>query len=472
MSGATADAASASPAPGTVTHALASFIVGLRLEDVPNPVRREAKRILADSLGCMVAGRTTKAGRIACKFALSGYGEPRATVVGAGRSTPERAAFANTVLCNALDFEPVGPEGHVCAVAVPAALAAAESVGAAGDELLLALIVGLEVGGRVGAALRRPSSRVAGGVPPVRGTPQAVFAAVAAAARLLGLDLESTRHALGIAAYSVTLPTLRKAMEGREMPMTKYDHLAQAAQAGLDSATLAGMGFTGDRDVFEGPLGFWRFSGSLGCDWGLLTEGFGTTWVIPQTWFKRYPCILYVGPGIEAVLAVLREAGLDASDIDRIEVESSHLQSGQTIDHLDGPLDPWMNYGYNVACAVHDVRPWRDWHGLSPGVQVIAFSRRVSVARLDTTSEAPAEYWEGWAPAAATVHTRERSFWRRVDTLPLLDDAALRAKFEDNVTDLLPVGASTVLLERALDVESLAATYHLTGLLAPWPAGA
>lgn len=455
----------ASPPPGTITRRLGSFTLDLKLEAVPEAVRHEAKRILLDCLGCMVAGRTTPAGRIAMEFARARGGAPQATVVGGGRTAVEQAAFANAVLGNALDYEPVGPEGHVCAVAVPAALAAAEAAGVSGPDLLAALIAALEVGGRVGAALRRPSSRAAGGMPPVRGTPHAVFAATAACARLFGLDLESTRDALGIAGYSATLPTLRKAMATAAMPMTKYDHLGLVALAGVDAARLARLGFTGDRDLFEGELGFWRFSGALGCDWELLANAGGETWLIPETWYKPYPCILYVTPGIDAVLEVLRDGALAPDDLTRIEVESSHLHPGQLNDSLDGPLDPWMNYRFNVACAVYGVRPRRDWHRpekLPP--EVAAFVRRVDVKRLadvPSMSSGAGEYWRGWAPATVAVYARGDIVRRRVDYLPRLDDAQLAAKFDDNIGGLIDPGAAAALREQVWNLEAVASVRDL-----------
>src|SRR3712207_8523553 len=76
------------------------------------------------------------------------------------RRPPRSTLFPYTTLFRSLDFEPVGPEGHVCAVAVPAALAVAEAVDASGAELLSGLLAGLEAGGRVGGAIDRKSTRL------------------------------------------------------------------------------------------------------------------------------------------------------------------------------------------------------------------------------------------------------------------------------------------------------------------------
>jgi 2-methylcitrate dehydratase PrpD len=43
----------------TVSEALAHWIAGLRWEDLPVEVTRMAKRVVLDTLGCALQGRTT-----------------------------------------------------------------------------------------------------------------------------------------------------------------------------------------------------------------------------------------------------------------------------------------------------------------------------------------------------------------------------------------------------------------------------
>ena len=227
--------------------------------------------MLLDCLGCMIVGAATPSGKAALALARESP-LPQSRIAGGGeRVALERAALANTICCNALDFEPVGPEGHVGVIAVPVALAFADWRGSSGAAVLTALIAGLDVSGRIGAAWRRDTSgsKVVG-LPAVRGAPHSIFAATVPAAMLLGLDHESIRNALGIASYSAHVPTLRKVLESYDPPMTKYDHMGGMALAGIDAARLAQHGFTGDREAFEGEYGAWRYSGALGCDWTML----------------------------------------------------------------------------------------------------------------------------------------------------------------------------------------------------------
>ena len=75
----------------------------------------------------------------------------------------------------------LGPDGHLPPVIVSVALAMADATDAPGAELLAALVAGLEIAGRVGAAMRRPGMGGHRPVTAVRGHPHAAFAAVAAA---------------------------------------------------------------------------------------------------------------------------------------------------------------------------------------------------------------------------------------------------------------------------------------------------
>lgn len=421
------------------TRALAEFAVGVGAASTPESVRHEALRILLDCLGCTVAGLVTPAGRIALDLVREERGPLGATLPGGGRSSLMPAAFATTVLCNALDFEPVGPEGHVCAVAVPAALAVADAVDAPGSELVAGLLAGLEVGGRVGGSVRRVAQSGAKVTPAVRGTAHAVFAAAAAAGRILRLTPEQMHDAFGIAGYSATLPTLKKVMTSDHAPMTKYDHLGLIAQNGIQAALLARRGFTGDRSVLEGEYGFWRFAGALGFDEDFVTKGLGSTWTIPETWFKRYPVILYTTPVLDTVRRVMRERGIDAAGIERIEVATTRPNAVQSVVVVRDEMDAWTSTPYNVAAAAYDVRPRRAWQQPStyrrPELGRLARAVEVRALRPD---ELPVvgNYWEGWCPVRVTVHSG-RAYEDVQERLPRIDDDEIEKKFRDNVGGLL-----------------------------------
>ena len=117
----------------------------------------------------------------------------------------------------ALDFDDTHSDSvcHITVVVVPAALAVAESLGRSGEDVLAAVTAGTEVVARIGMA--------ASGAFHARGfhptSVCGVFGATAAAARLAGLDAETTTSALGLAGQHVVgpdgVPRRRHADEAR-----------------------------------------------------------------------------------------------------------------------------------------------------------------------------------------------------------------------------------------------------------------
>src|SRR5207249_5241280 len=241
--------------PASYTRDLAEFAAGLEADRVPAGLQREAGRIVLDCLGCEVAGLTTPLGRIAADLARGEHGPLEATAIGAGPTSLLPAVFANVTLANALEYEVQGPEGHVCAVAAPVALAVAEALDAPGAEMVAALVAGLEVAGRVGGALRGPARRAGA----AGGHAHVVFAAAAASGRLLGLSPDQMHHALGITGYGATIRTTER-YQGSQKELMIKNSLGVMARAGIQAALLAQRGFTGDLEVLEGDLGFWRFT--------------------------------------------------------------------------------------------------------------------------------------------------------------------------------------------------------------------
>jgi hypothetical protein len=455
--------AEGSPPPGTISATIAGYLADLRVADQPPEVRQFARHVFLDSLGCMIAGAHTPSGRAAAALARE-WPLPQARLAAGGAPVcVERAAIANTIACNATDLESVGPEGHMGAVAVPSALAVAEWCGASGEALLGAVIAGLEVGGRIGAAFRRPSSVAAGGVPLVRGTPHAIFAATVPAAFLLGADRETTRNALGIAAYSAHLPTLRKVMASSDPPMTKYDHLGGMALEGIDAVRLAQRGFTGDTEVFEGNLGMWRFSGALGCDWALL-ESFGGTWMVGPTFFKSFPCILYENTVLLAARRIVDEHQLQPDEIERVVIRPSRPSPGQHGDGRGSSMAQWMSVRHNTAHAICGTRPYSAWQNGEPPPDAVArlVERTTIEPYVAAEGEPVGTYWDGYSPGSVTIATARGTYDDRVIFLPRLDEAHLVEKFVDNVA---PVAGERRARELAADVLHLEALPRAASLL-------
>src|SRR5882724_4712456 len=230
------------------TEALARYVTSFRYEDLNPRTIQETKRHVIDSLGCAMGGAASEPAIIARRVAPAAGGAPSARLLGDGRATtPEAAAFANSVMIRFLDANDTyitRGSGHPSDM-LGAILAAAETQGASGKDFLLATVAGYEVFGALAdhVALRD------------RGWDQGVFVAPASAAGaglLLGLSMQEMADAIAIA---VTANVATRQTRAGELAMWKGCATAAAAKAGLFAAQLARAGMTGPTAAFEGRHG-------------------------------------------------------------------------------------------------------------------------------------------------------------------------------------------------------------------------
>lgn len=139
------------------TAVLSRFAANLRYDDLPAATVRHAREALLDWAGVAIAGADEPAARILRETALAGAGGSACWVAGAGYATDSAplAALANGAASHALDFDDLHNPSviHLGTVVIPAAVAAAQAVGASGRDLITALVAGFEVGGRVGESI-------------------------------------------------------------------------------------------------------------------------------------------------------------------------------------------------------------------------------------------------------------------------------------------------------------------------------
>src|SRR5437867_714744 len=233
----------------TLAERLADFAAALRFEDLAAAVVHEVKRRAIDSVGCALGAWHAEPCTIARRAASRLSATRGATLWGTRhQAPPDWAAFANGCLVRYLDYndtylskEPAHPSDNI-----PAALAMAEVERADGRDLITAIALAYEVQCRLcdAASLRaRGWDHVTYGA----------FSSALAAARLLRLGLEQTRHAVGLAG--VASAALRQARVG-ELSHWKGCAFANAARHGLFAALLARAGMTGPAPIFEGEKGF------------------------------------------------------------------------------------------------------------------------------------------------------------------------------------------------------------------------
>jgi 2-methylcitrate dehydratase PrpD len=274
----------------TAAERIAGFVTGRACGAVPADVVEAAKLHLLDAVGCGLAAHALGVATEGRALAAEMGGAAQASVIGFGSRVPAGpAALANGMLCHGLDFDDTHGDAvcHVTVVVGPAALAAAEARGAAGPDLVAALVGGGEVVARLGMATAGAFHRRGFHPTSVCG----VFGAAAAVARLEGLDAGTTTRALGIAG-SLASGLLAFLEDGAP---TKPIHAGWAAQAGVVAARLAAHGAAGPAAVLEGRFGLYDAflgQGSAALD-GQLAD-LGQRWETRRLAVKPYPACHYV----------------------------------------------------------------------------------------------------------------------------------------------------------------------------------
>src|SRR5882757_8125111 len=139
-----------------VTQSLARTVVATRWEDIPQPVRHQARRSLMNFFAVALAGCRTAPVEIALRSLDEFSGGKQATIIGrTERIDALSAAFLNAAGANVHDFcdTHLRTVIHPTAPVAPALLALAELREVSGPDLLLAFILGNEIQARIGLAV-------------------------------------------------------------------------------------------------------------------------------------------------------------------------------------------------------------------------------------------------------------------------------------------------------------------------------
>ena len=310
---------------------LARFAAELKYSDIPEAVVQKTEDLWIDWFGSAVAGHNARPVASITRFALAmGPQQGPSEVIGpqGATSSPYLAAMANAAASHVAEQDDVhnGSVFHPAAVVFPPAVAVAQALGKSGKELLTACVAGYEVGIRVGEFLGRSHYKIFH----TTGT-AGTLAAAAAVGHLLGLNAAQMLHAFGSAGtQSAGLwEFLRTAADSKQL------HTAHAAGAGLMAAYLAKDGFTGAADIFCGPQGM-AAGMSTDSNPAKLVDGLGSRWATAETSFKWHASCRHTHPAADALLQVMRDNQLKASDIAKVV---THVHQG-AIDVLGPVVDP------------------------------------------------------------------------------------------------------------------------------------
>ena len=312
------------------TQALASFLAGLRFEDLPEEVVERTEEFFLDWVASALAGKNAKPVQILEHFVevMGPKDGPSEILVSRQRTSPLFAALVNGAASHVVEQDDVhnGAVFHPATVVFPAVLATAQQTGASGRDVMAASVVGYEAGVRIGAFLGRSHYRIFH----TTGT-AGTLAAAAAVAHLLGADEETMLQALGSAGTQAAglWEFLRDAADSKQL------HTAKAAADGLLSAYIARDGFTGARRILEGEQGV-AAGMSSDADPAKLVDGLGERWMVLETSFKFHAACRHTHPAADALLQAMQEHQLAANDIERVRARVH----AAAIDVLGPVTDP------------------------------------------------------------------------------------------------------------------------------------
>lgn len=355
----------------STTETISRFFVRMTLDDVPAAIRHEAKRILLDTLGCLVGGRASEIAPISDRLALllgGSVGADGSTLVGCGPTGILSAVYGNARMANALDFDETFPVGtHFASGAVAAALALGESEKASGEAVLRAVIVGYELGARVadyiGSVVQVDDGKVTGFAQVWGVAAPVVLAAMGAAAAIAGLDAEQFATAIGLAVTNAPLPAGALWSSAVDLPNCKYCDAGWCAVAGVFAVLSVKAGVTCSRTALDGAAGLARMCGVETFDEGSLVRDLGNRWLVADVTYKLWPTCRFTHYALSALQRILTEEQLAPEDIREIIVKTGPLAASA---RFTKPLPVTFSsrsfsYPHMVAMMVRGIAPGPEW---------------------------------------------------------------------------------------------------------------
>jgi 2-methylcitrate dehydratase PrpD len=383
----------------SASEKIARFVVGFDPSTIAAPARHVIARALYDTIVVAIAGAGEPASRKVLDYARAQGAGQGATVWASGESlTLEHAALVNGTMGHALDYDDVASplRGHATVAMLPALLALGESIQSDGRALVDAFAVGFEVTLKIARAI--VDDHYAKGWHSTASI--ATFGATAACARLLGLDLQTTTHALGIAVSQIS---------GTRQ---NFGTMAKPFQAGLANAValrsvlLAQAGVDASRVAMDGEHGYSVLYAD-GQDLHAQLDALGALPIeIERSGIevKKYPLCYATHRAIDGTLDAIAEHRFTFGDVEKVAVHTNYRATVPLIYHRPQTgLEGKFSMEYAVAAALHD-----GWVRLA-SFEDAAVQRPVIQAFLPkvTVTEATPPMFPRWTELA--IHLRNGS---------------------------------------------------------------
>jgi len=450
------------------TEQIAEFIVKTTYEDIPQQAITSAKRSALDTIGCALAGWADPGSKIMAHYVKHMEGKPEASVIGGGfRTAAPHAAMVNGYLSHVLDYDDCGIKvGHPSALILPAILALAEPAGASGREILTAYIIGLEVQGKIALnADLGPGEQSLD-----RQNFYGCLGAGAAAAKILRLDVASTRTALGLAANTAC------GLRANRGTMMDAMSAGNACGSGVTAARLARLGATASPDILEAKHGFcYALAGPDGFALDAVVKKLGNPFYIvsPGIGLKKYPSCYHTHRAVDALFQLMEEYRLRYEDVAAVEIGTS--ERALRVLSFPEPATPHQgkfSMPYVIGCALLDGKvtlgTFSEEKMQDPNVRDAQKKVQVTITKLPIWPGLSAlEPDTEFVGNPVTIRTRDGQLHTaRVDTLrgdpeaPLSDREVLNKYADCAAAAISPetirqTGELLLNLEKAQDIHSL-----------------
>ncbi len=266
----------------------------------------------------------------------------------ARRTTVGDAAFANAVLAHGLVREDMHAASisHLGVVVIPVLLALSRSHRVSGMRFINAAVAGYEVGARIGAALFTTELarlfRPTGITGPIGGA--------AAAAVLLGLDVNRAASAIGMAANATGGLNEWPAVGGTEM----FFHPGFAARNAVTAARLAELGAEASESALDGEAGL--FAAFRRDGMRPVIRFFDGAPEIMAVYNKPVPACNFAQTACQLALRLSREHGVRAGEIQGIQIRVPRAAARYPGCDSTGPfsklLQAKMSIPFGVAATL------------------------------------------------------------------------------------------------------------------------
>lgn len=463
---------------GPITLAVAEWVSRLRAIDIPGDVMDYAKQLILDGIGCSILGSQRQVGRTVYRYAeeiSNGAGD--ATVWGRGRRMPLRlAALVNSASAHSTNVGDTHERSimHTNYLMPQAAIAVAERENIPGENLLSAIIAGIELSTRTAMALHLNNE---GGyfTPEGRGwhSTGALGAIGTAACTGKLLDLGVPEMVQAIVAAGTQPVGIYRPCGGN---MGKHLFAGLASANGIESAYLARHDFVAGFRLFEDGLCYGTGIVSPVYSLAMVNQDLGSRWETLNVDLAVYPTKKTYMAVLDALLQIIETDAVTFDEIEKVQVLTWYPQAPKWMVEFVKPnssTEAFNSLHYVVAVAAHDgAYSFQQLDiGKYKNPKILEFAeKRVEIAKESSLSRGGDKNWSG----GVRVITKTRGeYYKEVDyhlgqTRNPLSKSQLQDKFYRMVAPIVGNKCEEI-IRKVWSIEGIENCKELTDLFSPTP---